>query len=201
MRYTLWSRGRLVGHTDLDIHTFSTSMRQGFIEPTAEGYQLLSDATGVARALAEARRGTRARGERLPSDDAVVEKALQRRHDLAFELRDEHGVAFDFDFVRVYDNFDERVVDEMCPTAEEEEAEFEARLSALSSAAREEALASRERLEAEIEEMVEEMLGDREESEKFASRWPPPPPEDPRWDTMQYMIQVYLKAPDGEFEL
>src|SRR3954470_17489846 len=59
MRYTLWSRGRLVGHTALDIHTMTCGMRQGFVEPTLEGRQILADATGVWRTMAEVKRGGR----------------------------------------------------------------------------------------------------------------------------------------------
>ena len=54
--------GRLLGYTDLDIHTETPTMRQGFIEPTAEGRPLLEDATGVWRAMADRKRAKRARG-------------------------------------------------------------------------------------------------------------------------------------------
>src|ERR1041385_8272566 len=69
MRYTLWSRGRLVGHTDLDIHTVTSTMRQGFVEPTEDGRAILVDATRVWRAIAEMKRARRARGEGRDSDD------------------------------------------------------------------------------------------------------------------------------------
>src|SRR3954466_4724480 len=86
MRYTLWSHGRLIGHTDLDIHTITPTMRQGFIEPTAEGVPLLADATGVWRALAEVKRGVRVRGHARPKDDTLVQTAMDRRERLDFEL-------------------------------------------------------------------------------------------------------------------
>ena len=198
MRYSLWSRGRLVGRTDLDVHTISASMRQGFIEPTPEGLELLSDATGVPRALAESRRGQRARGGRVDSDLALIQQAIDRREALAFELRDESGAIFEFDFIRVYDNFDERAVDEMCATAEEEEAEFEAHLSSLSGAAREEAIARRRQMEADVEADVQQILAERDEQEERG--WGSTP-EDARWDTMQYFIQVHLKHSHEPFDL
>jgi hypothetical protein len=201
MRYTLWSRGRLVGHTDLDIHTFTSSMRQGFVEPTEEGRVLLADATGVWRAIAEVKRATRARGERTASDDMLVLKAMQRREDLDFELRDQQGNVFESEFMRVSDLFDMNngLVDEMSDTPEEDEAKFEIELSRLSGEARDEAIARRAKLEADIEADVETILTamqENEEARTLGSAWPPPPPDDPRWDTSQYLLQVHLKAPD-----
>ena len=139
MRYALWSRGRLAGHTDLDIRTVSPRMRQGFVEPTLEGRSLLADATGVWRALAEVKRDARARGEPGRNDDALVRAAATRREGLDFELRDEHGVVFECEFIRIYDNFDleNGITDDMNDTEEEEEAAFEIMLSSLSGEARE----------------------------------------------------------------
>jgi hypothetical protein len=198
MRYTLSSRGRVVGHTDLDIYTITATMRQGFVEPTSDGRPLLADATGVWRALAEQKRVARARGEKRDADHDLVIEAFRRREDLDLELRDEHGNLFDCDFMRVYDLFDAAagVVDEMNDTEEEEQAEFEIQLSKLPPERREEALAKRRELNAEAEAFVAEMLADRDEERELGSSWPPPPPEDPRWDTMQYHLQVFLKEPD-----
>ena len=195
MRYSLWSCGRIVGYTDLDIHTVTPTMRQGFVEPTADGASVLADATSVWRALAEVRRGARARGESKGTDRTLVEAALQRREGLDLELRDENGIAVDSDFIRIYDLFDIEggVVDEMSPTEEEEESEFQIRLSALSGEARDEMLSRRAEMEAEVEAMVSEMRAEQNERD-LGSTWPPPPPEDPRWDTQQYLLQLYLKG-------
>jgi len=200
MRYTLWSGGRLVGRTDLDISTITPTMLQGFVEPTPEGRQLLADATGVWRALAEVRRGCRARGERSPNDDALVLESMRRREDLAFELRNENGILFECDFIRICDLFDldNGIADEMSQTQEEEEAEFQIGLSALSGDAREEALARRAEADAEVEAMVSDMLADQEERSAFGSGWPSSPPADPRWETMQYLLQVHLKGDEWE---
>src|ERR1043166_1735604 len=198
MQYALWSNGRLIGHTDLDIHTVTPTMRQGFIEPTAEGAPLLVDATGVWRAIAEAKRSARARGEASSSDDLLVEEAMRRREDLKFELRDETGAVFDCDFIRIYDNFDvDRGIDEeMSDTEEEEEAEFQIHLSALSDKERDEALARRAEMDAEIDAFVAEMRAEREERAMFDSAWPPAIPADPRWERMQYLLQVHLHRSD-----
>lgn len=198
MRYTLWSRGRLVGRTDLDVHTVTPTMRQGFIEPTPDGAPLLANATGVWRALAEVKRDSRARGTPAAHDDSLVLAAIERREQLDFELRDENGRVFDCDVIRVCDLFDldRGIAEEMSDTEEEEEAEFQIYLSGLSGQPRDDALASRAELFADIEAMVEEMREERDERIMFASAWPPPAPEDPRWETMQYLLQVHLKGRD-----
>jgi hypothetical protein len=198
MRYTLWSRGRLVGHTDLDVHTVTSTMRQGFIEPTDEGRTLLADATGVWRTMAEVKRAARARGGPGESDSELFMAAVQRREDLDFELHDAQGAQFECDFMRVTDLFDMEngIVDEMCDTEEEQEAEFQIRLSGMSEEDRGKALAERADSEAEIEEFVRDMMDEREE--RVQAGWPPLAPEDPRFDTMQYLLQVHMRAPAWE---
>ena len=201
MRYSLWSHGRLVGHTDLDIPTITSTMRQGFVEPTADGRQLLADATGVWRAIAEVKRGCRAASrERTASDDALVLESMARREALNLELRDDSGALFTCEFIRITDLFDMNngLVDEMSDTEEEQEAAFQIRLSALSGVARDQALAERAASDAEIEATIAEFMEEREESQMFESAYPPPPPEDPRWDTMQYLLQAHLSAPEWD---
>ena len=196
MRYSLWSLGRLLGYTDLDIHTETPTMRQGFIEPTPEGRPLLEDATGVWRAMADRKRAERARdGEKSSVDDELVTAAMNRREALNLELRDEHGVVFECEFMRVYDLFDLNagVVDEMSDTEEEEQAEFEAYLSSLSPKAGADALARRAATDAELEELFAELREERDEQALFGSGWPPRR-DDPRWDTMHYQLQVHLNG-------
>ena len=195
MRYTLWSRGRLVGHTDLDIYTVTPSMRQGFIEPTPEGRPILEDATCVWRAMAERKRTQRARGgEEYPQDLDLVMAAMRRRDSLHLELRNECDEVFECQFLRVYDLVDYRagVVDEMCDTEEEEEAKFEIHLSSLSDEERERALAERAEMEAQVEAFAAEMSAEWEEQKIVGSASAVEPSEDPRWETMQYHLQVYL---------
>jgi hypothetical protein len=201
MRYSLWSHGRLVGHTDLDIHTVTSTMRQGFVEPTEEGRSLLADATGVWRAIAEVKRSCRAASrERNASDDALVLESMNRREELDLELRDETGAVFECDYIRITDlvDMESGIVDEMGDTEEEIDAAFQIGLSALPSDAQEQALAHRAESDAEIEATVAELLEEREEDQMFGSSYPPPPPEDPRWETMQYLLQAHLAAPDWD---
>jgi hypothetical protein len=51
MRYTLWSRGRLVGETDLGFVYRRDGFRCGWLHPTEVGDRLMAAATGVAPAL------------------------------------------------------------------------------------------------------------------------------------------------------
>jgi len=196
MRYSLWSRGRLVGYTDLDIHTVTTTMRQGFIEPVPEGKPLLEDATGVWRAMAAEKRARRDdEGHVAADDNDPVMQSMNRCEALELELRDEEGYVFEFEFLRIYDLFDLKngVVDAMGDTEEEEQANFEIYLSSLAPEDREKALAQRAAAGLEIEELFAELSEEWEEMELFGSGWPPLPAEDPRWETMQYHLQVHLK--------
>jgi hypothetical protein len=179
MRYSLWSHDRLLGYTELDIPTITPTMRQGFVEPIPEGRRLLEDATGVWRAMAERKRRQRARGgEELAEDDDIVTTAMGRRETLDLELRDDRGDVFESEYIRVYDLFDSRngTLDAMCDTEEEQEAAFE------------------------IEEFVAELRQDWKDQEMYGSNWPPPI-EDPRWETMQYHLQVHLKGCFDDLEI
>jgi hypothetical protein len=51
VRYTLWSRGRLLGETDLDFVFREMGFRCGWLYPTVLGDRLMPAATGVAPAL------------------------------------------------------------------------------------------------------------------------------------------------------
>jgi hypothetical protein len=51
MRYTLWSRGRLLGETDLAFVYRENGFRCGWLHPTMLGDRLMPAATGVAPAL------------------------------------------------------------------------------------------------------------------------------------------------------
>jgi len=205
MRYSLRSGERVLGHTELDIETITPTMRQGFIEPTPEGRPLLADATGVWRAMADRKRAQRARdGEKAVEDDELVDEAMRRREALNLELYDERGEVLACAFIRVHDLFDLNagVVDDMSDTEEEQEAKFEIYLSSLSADDRAEALAQRAETEAEIEAIAADLLEERDEEQLLGSSWPPPPRDDPRWETMQYRLQVFLKfsfEDDSEF--
>jgi len=208
MRYTLWTHGILVGHTDLDIYTVTSTMRQGFVEPTEAGKSMLADETAVWRAIAQMKNERRARGESRESDDhGIVEGAMERRARHELELRDENGTVVECEFIRITDLFDMKsgVVDDMSETEEEEEADFQIHLSSLSPGKREEALADRAemkaRVMADIEALLGEMEEERDEQEMFGSAWPPPAPEDSRWETMQFLLQAHLTTPAREDDL
>ena len=148
--------------------------------------------------MAEVKRGVRARGGPGDNDMDLFIAAVNRREALDFELRDEKGTLFECDYIRVTDLFDleNGVVDEMCDTEEEQEAEFQIRLSGLSPDERDKALAERAASDAEIEEFVNEMLEDRDERQQ--SGWPPIATYDPRFEKMQYLLKLHLKAPAWE---
>ena len=166
MRYSLWSRQRLLGHTDLDIPCVTKHLMQGFIDPTPEGSTLLPWATGVPRAasaglvrgLTEAERRGR---------EAEFRAAVSAREELELELRLEDDTVFPCDFIRVYDLRENVLSDEL--------------------------LDDDEPLDAETQAEIDADVAAWEEERRWGSAWPPPM-EDPRWDTMQYLIQVYLKG-------
>ncbi len=190
MRYTLWSQGRLIGHTDLDIHTVSPSLRQGFIEPTDGADSVLRDATGVPRAIAATRR-MRREGVAARTRDELFAAAYNRREALDLQLRDENGAEFECDFMRVWDLPALDCTDDM-----EDEADV------ADSCATDDQLTSdkpwSDDLESDIE-LIDEWIEDRENEEVYHSAWPPPPPPDDRWNTMRYLLQVFLKT-SGEEE-
>ena len=66
-------------------------MRQGFIEPTEEGKQILADATGVWRTMAEVKRAGRLRGGPGRNDNELFLAAVERREGLDLELVDARG--------------------------------------------------------------------------------------------------------------
>src|SRR4051812_37155260 len=184
MRYSLWSNGRLVGYTFLDIHTVSANLRQGFIEPTEEGEALLREATGVPRAMAAGGKLRREQGNRRAALD-LFRAACDRREALNFELRDESEAVFECDFMRVWDLRDVHsgVLDETDLELDDDVVSSgdEGNLDAEDAA--------------EFEASVEEWIRDTEDEQMYHSGWPPPPPPDERWDTMQYHLQVFLKTP------
>jgi hypothetical protein len=51
MRYTIWSRGRLLGETDLGFVQIYSNMRMGWFRPSAQGAALMSVITGTGPAL------------------------------------------------------------------------------------------------------------------------------------------------------
>ena len=173
MRYTVWSRGRLVGYTALDLAHVRDRVRMGFIEPTEDGKRLLPDATGVpAAALALARAARRAAHRRDASltEFADFRAACDRREALRLELRDDAGVVFPCEWIEVDDIDDHSCLDETFDLDDDESLDPE--------------------LEAAIDhdaELVESYF-DRDDDD-HASSWDPP---DERWETTRYHMTVHL---------
>ena len=86
MPYTLWSRGRLVGHTDLAFAEPAPGMRAGFLFPTEGGAPLIRVAVEAAEVLLAARDG----GDRKTLQ-ADLTSAADRCDALELELRDPVG--------------------------------------------------------------------------------------------------------------
>jgi hypothetical protein len=186
LRYSLWSSGRLLGHTDLDLETHQSRFIHGFIDPTTLGERILPDATGVVAVTARRPRHRAADG----FDDNYLRDfraAVNRREALGLILRDQDGDTFECDFIRVYDLRDTSYTETEPLDADELELDFEAEGE------------DGEDDDSETEDWaaaLEEDLALRADSEMYGSTWAPP--EDERWETMQYYLQVYLNVPDDD---
>jgi hypothetical protein len=167
MPYTLWSHGRLLGHTDLDAPHFQDQLRHGFIQPTPLGEELLADAVRVFRLCAASRGRVK--------DDAYLEaflRAVDAREAQHLMLRDESGAVFDCDFIRVYPTVD--------LSNDDEESDDWQNASAIDSGPFE-----CEEEEFDVYTQLEDDGGFSEGEYE---------PDDIRWTTMEYFIQVFLKG-------
>ena len=181
MRYALWSRGRLLGHTELDLPHVHDRVRMGFIEPTEDGVRLLPDATGVpAAAYALARAAKQAAHRRHPSltEFADFRAACDRREALDLELRDEGGVVLRCEWIEIHDIDAPILTDEDLDGGADEPMDLA--------------------LEAAIDHDVElfESFYDGNDQHQ-TSPWEPP---DVRWETMRYHVMVHLGLEGGSGE-
>jgi hypothetical protein len=176
MRYTLWSRGRRLGYAELDLPHVQDRVRMGFIEPTDEGSRLLPDATGVpaaAHALAKAARRAADGREEALTEFADFRAACDRRESLNLELRDEMGVLFPCEWIRVNDIddhtwADDDSYDDVYDDIDGEELDLEC--------------------DAAIEHdvlLMESYIDGADDDRP----WEPP---DERWESFRYHIMVYL---------
>jgi hypothetical protein len=98
MRYTLWSRGRLLGETDLDFVYRENGFRCGWLEPTVLGDRLIPAATGVAPAL---------RTECIIGPDATARadllSAVDQEEALALQVRGPGGVVIATESIGIID--------------------------------------------------------------------------------------------------
>jgi hypothetical protein len=94
----LWSRGRLLGETDLGFIYRENGFRCGWFHPNALGERLLPDACGVAKAL---------RVEWLIGPDPTVQADVQSAGDyadaLALELRRADGTVIETESISIID--------------------------------------------------------------------------------------------------
>ena len=121
MSYTVWSRGRLVGHTKLSYKRTLPGLRVGDFESTEVGERLMSMILGVGPALRtfydsaiEARDEAEAKGEKVEkgewpdsvraSTEYADAMASQDEFDsLALELRDKDGKVVKTDWIHIKD--------------------------------------------------------------------------------------------------
>jgi hypothetical protein len=170
MLYGLWSRDRLLGHTELDLPHVQDCVRRGFIDPTEDGLRLLPDATGVpvaAHALARAaKRAARGRHAGL-TEYADFRAACDRRSALELELRDESGAVFSCEWIEIHD-IDAALIDDDLAW-DEDEGPMSPELAAS--------------IEHDVE-IIESFNDD-----DYDRAWEPP---DERWELTRYHIMVYL---------
>jgi hypothetical protein len=117
MRYSVWSHGRLLGHTTLDFYPSFPTARMGWFEPTEIGERLMPVLTNlgpfheaISREMAErpvADAGAQGKRRRALACDALrhkmtmeAERALRA---LELELRDETGRTISTDGIAVQD--------------------------------------------------------------------------------------------------
>jgi hypothetical protein len=126
MQYTLWSRGRLLGETDLGFIFREHGFRCGWFHPTALGERLMPAATGVAPAL---------RTVCMIGPDATARadlaSAVDQENALALELHGPDGTVIATEDIAIIDTHyllslaESDLGDEALVSAEEE-AEIEA---------------------------------------------------------------------------
>lgn len=98
VRYTLWSRGRLLGETDLGFIFRPDGFRMGWFHPTALGDRLMPIATGVSPALR-----TLCMIGPDPTAQADVQSAVDQAEALELELRGPDGAAIATEEIGIID--------------------------------------------------------------------------------------------------
>lgn len=201
MSYTLWSHGRLVGHTDLDLPHVQDRVRMGFIEPAPSGAQALVDATCVPGAIVALKRVAAHAGREAVealAAEADVHAAFDRREALHLELRDATGRTIPVRWMEVNDLHEDLLDDDLdvdLPT----DAGFEAGdRDEDDDATACDALMD---LESEFSNLVAAQDGEPGAAPDLLADGPigvlgrPWSPPDERWETMRYHVMVYLHSP------
>lgn len=185
MRYSLLSRGRTLGYTELDLPHVDDCIRMGLIEPTDDGVRFLPDATGVsaaAGALANAaRRAARGHGDAI-TEFADFRAACDRREALNLELRDEMGVLLQYEWIQVNDIDDQAWIEDDAADDEDLDPEWLKQF--------EEGGERDPECQAAVEHDVELMDADLDPDDwDGASAWGT---ADERWDRFRYHLMVRL---------
>jgi hypothetical protein len=98
VQYKLWSRGRLLGETDLGFIYRENGHRTGWLHPNELGQRLMPEATGVAPAM---------RIEWILGSDetarADIQSAADREEALALELRRADGTVIPTEHIAIID--------------------------------------------------------------------------------------------------
>jgi hypothetical protein len=131
VRYTLWSRGRLLGETDLGFIFRPNGFRCGWFHPTPLGDRLMPIATGVSPALR-----TLCMIGPDPTAQADLQSAVDQEKALELELRGPDGAVIPTEDIGIIDTHyllelarsDPREEEELSP---EEEAAVEEMLEGL----------------------------------------------------------------------
>jgi len=111
--YTVWSRGRLLGETDLGYVRWSAKVRSGDFFPTPFGETVISLLMESSVALTELEKVMREyptgamdlTDPRWITANADIEAAENRREGLALELRDAGGAVIPTEHVNIRDTY------------------------------------------------------------------------------------------------
>jgi hypothetical protein len=96
--YSIWSRGRLIGHTDLGFVYGEHGIRMGWFQPNELGEKFMPRATGVAPAL----RASRDAGRDVLRDPDIA-SAFDHERALELELRGPNGKAVETEHIAIID--------------------------------------------------------------------------------------------------
>jgi hypothetical protein len=185
MLYTLFSRGRVLGTTELDLPAVQSHVRMGFVEPSADGLRSLPDAVGVADAVTALSRAAKHAPNGVEyslTEYADFAAVVDRREALKLELRDATGELFPAEWIQIMDlTVDPFAIEEHYEDDETEEDEgFDAETE----------------LESEFADeydgpfdLPDDWLTEVDEFDATPRGWLPP---DPRWESMKYHIMVYM---------
>lgn len=103
MPFTLWSRGRKLGETELDYVRCFEKHRMGDFHPTEQGEKLMPVITGVAKALHNLARSTEGREDTGAAEYADTSAAQVHFDALGLELRGPDGSVVPTEWIDVRD--------------------------------------------------------------------------------------------------